>query len=107
MMLASVTRSAGKGIALGYASMMLVAIVTSILQEFLDMTITYQTGMTNAAFLLTSENSRNVVIDGKTVMLFETAVSGDMIQKTIAYSLVFTVLYLVIAYIEFKKRDRD
>ena len=63
--------------------------------------------MTNAALLLTSKNSRNVVMDGNTVTLFDTAISGEMIYKTILFSLVFTIIYLVITYMDIKKKDRD
>ena len=107
IMLASVSRSAGKGIALGYTAMMVVAIVTSTIQEFTGKEISYPTGMTNAALLLTSKNSRNVVMDGNTVTLFDTAISGEMIYKTILFSLVFTIIYLVITYMDIKKKDRD
>ncbi|MBR3042656.1 MAG: hypothetical protein IKH94_08285, partial [Eubacterium sp.] len=107
MMIASLARSAGKGIALSYASYMLIAIVTSVFQEVFEIDITYPTGMTNAAFLLVSQNSRIVVMNGKSVDLFDTAVTGDMVWKTITVSLVFTAIYLTIAYINFKKTDRD
>ena len=107
MMLATITRSAGKGIALGYATLMVIAMAQSILEEMLDISIIYPTAFTNACYLLVSENSKNVVIDGKTVMLFDTTVSPDMAVKTIAVSLIFTAIYMGITYVNFKKKDRD
>lgn len=107
MMTASIMRSAGKGIAVSYVAYLALAMGTSMLQELFQVTITYQTSMTNAAFLLVSTNSRNVVMDGRTVALYDTAVTPEMICNTIGYSLLFTVIYLIIAYINFKKRDRD
>ncbi|MBE5924206.1 MAG: hypothetical protein E7271_07045 [Lachnospiraceae bacterium] len=107
MMLATITRSAGKGIALGYATLMVIAVVQSILEEMLDIVVVYPTAFTNACFLLISENSRNVVIDGKTVMLFDTSVTSDMAVKTIIVSLLFTAVYMIITYVNFKKKDRD
>ena len=107
MMIASIMRSAGKGIAVGYVAYMVITLGTSALEELFGMDIIYQTGMTNAAFLLTSGNSRNVVMDGRTVALYDTRVTSDMIKNTIGVSLAFSALYLIIAYINFKKKDRD
>ena len=107
MMLASVSRSAGKGIALSYAALMIVAMVTSVFQDVLGIEVIYPTGFTNAAFLLVSENAKYEVINGKTVSVYDTAVTSDMVWKTIGYSLVFTAIYLTIAYVNFKKKDRD
>ena len=47
------------------------------------------------------------VINGKTVSVYDTAVTSDMVWKTICYSVVFTAVYLTIAYVNFKKKDRD
>lgn len=107
MMLASVSRSAGKGIALSYAALMLVGIVTSIFQDVLEIEVIYPTGLTNAGFLLVSENAKYEVINGKTVSVYDTAVTSDMVWNTICYSVVFTAVYLTIAYVNFKKKDRD
>ena len=107
MMLATVTRSAGKGIALGYATMMIIAIVQSILEELLKIVIVYPTAFTNGCALLIATNSKYVVENGKQVCKFDTAVTGEMIWKTIGVSILFTVIYMVISYINFKKTDRD
>ena len=106
-MLASLTRSAGKGIALGYATLMIVAIATSSLEEFFNIVIKYSTGFTNVSYLLISENSKYEVINGETISVFDTSVTGEMIWKTIAMSAIFTVIYLTVTYINFKKTDRD
>ena len=47
------------------------------------------------------------VINGKTVSVYDTAVSSEMIWKTIVVSLIFTAIYMTITYINFKKKDRD
>ena len=107
MMLACIMRSAGKGIALGYVTFMITALVNSILEDMFQLNLIYHTSMTNAAFLLTSQNARNVVMNGKTVALYETAVTPDMVYRTIGVSLAFTAAYLSIAYIHFKKKDKD
>lgn len=107
MMLATITRSAGKGIALGYATLMVIAMVQSVFEEMLNISVIYPTALTNACNLLVSENSKNVVIDGKTVTVFDTSVTTDMAVKTIVVSVIFTVIYMLITYVNFKKKDRD
>ena len=107
MMLATILRSAGKGIAISYAIFMAEVLITSILSEVLEIDIIYPTGLTNAEYLLISKNARYVVIDGKTVSVWDTVVTSEMIWKTIVYSIVFSVVYLTIAYLNFKKKDRD
>ena len=107
IMLASVSRSAGKGIGLGFAIMMVVSLVASAIQELLNIDITYPTGMTNAAYLLCPQNSRNEVINGVNTALYDTTVTGEMIWKTIAVSLVFSAIYLTVAFVNFKRKDRD
>ena len=107
MMLASLTRSAGKGIALGYASFNVVVILSNVLDELAHIKLVYSFGFTNVSNLLISENSFSRVINGKTVTVFDTAVTDEMIWKTIVYSLIFTSIYLLITFINFKKTDRD
>ena len=107
MMIASITRSAGKGIALSYALYFVTSLVISVLQDVFDIEITYPVSMSNAAFLLVPQNSKYVVINGETVNVYDTAVTADMVWKTIVVSLVFTAVYMIIAYNNFKKTDRD
>ena len=107
MMFASVTRSAGKGIAIGFAATMVVAILGSVVQEFLGIDLSYHTGMTNAAYLLVPQNSWHEVIGGETVSVFDTSIKTDMILKTVIASLIFTAIYLTVSYINFVKKDRD
>lgn len=107
IMLASVSRSSGKGIALGFAVMMVVSLVCSFVQELLNIDITYPTGMTNAAFLLVSKNCRYEVINGVNTAIYDTTITSEMIWKTIVVSLIFSAVYLIIAFVNFKKTDRD
>jgi ABC-type transport system involved in multi-copper enzyme maturation permease subunit len=107
IMVASISRSAGKGIALSYAIFMVTATISSVLQDIFEIDLNYSFSMTNAATLLSTQNSWYEVIDGKSVCIFDTSVSGDMIWKTIVVSLIAAAIYLTIAYINFKKTDRD
>jgi ABC-type transport system involved in multi-copper enzyme maturation permease subunit len=86
---------------------MVVAMTTSILSDALGIDIVYPTAMTNGTNLLVSENAKYEVINGKTVSVYDTAVSSEMIWKTIVVSLIFTAIYMTITYINFKKKDRD
>ena len=107
MMITMLVRSAGKGIALGYGFIMVMVILTSVLQDVLHIDLTWQTAFSNVMSLLTFTNSRNVVIDGETVTVFDSALSVEMIAGTIAASFTATFIYTYIAYAVFKKKDRD
>ena len=107
IMLASISRGAGKGIALSYAVFMVTVMIASVLQDIFEIDLVYPFSTTNAATLLSTTNSRYEVINGKTVCIFDTSVPGDLIWKTIVVSIVFAAIYLTIAYINFKKTDRD
>ena len=106
MMLASVFSSAGKGIAAGFGAFMITDIIESVLAEGLDFKTDYVFGFINILSLLIPQNSREFIIDGKPVTVFETAVTGKMIYMTVLASLFFTVLYLTVSYILFRKKDR-
>ena len=95
------------GIALGYASLMVVIMTQSIIEEFTEAVFTWQFAYTNAAYLLVPENSRDLVIDDKAVTHFDTAVSSELAARTILVSLIFIAIYMLITYINFKKADRD
>ena len=107
IMIASISRSAGKGIALSYALFLITTLIASILQDMFEIDLKFSFSMTNAASLLSTQNSWYEVVDGKTVVIFDTSVPGDLIWKTIVVSIVAAAIYLTIAYINFKKTDRD
>ncbi|MCR5213700.1 MAG: hypothetical protein K6E10_04740 [Eubacterium sp.] len=107
IMVSMISRSAGKGIALGYGSLLLVAMVTSIADEVFHKTVFYGTSYTNGYMLLISENCRAIVENGKKINIYDTGVSVEMIWKTILVSIAFTIIYLLIAFIYNKKTDRD
>ena len=107
MMITMLVRSAGKGIALGYGFIMVMVILTSVLQDVLHIDLTWQTAFSNVMSLLTFTNSRNIVIDGETVAVFDSALSVEMIVGTIVASFAATFIYTYIAYAVFKKKDRD
>ena len=106
MMLASILGSAGKGIAAGLGIFAVSDIVESILSETFNFTTDYLFGFINILALLIPQNSREYIIDGKPVTIFETAVSKELVLFTIGFSLLFTALYLTVSYILFKKKDR-
>jgi ABC-type transport system involved in multi-copper enzyme maturation permease subunit len=107
VLLASLLRSAGKGIAVSYAMLMAGALVASVLQEIYNTDIILEFGLTNMLWLISPGNHRNVVIDGKSITLFDTALSTDMTVKTIIISLILAMVYILLARAEFKRRDRD
>ena len=107
MMFASLLGSAGKGIAAGFGFFVLFDILESILADAFNTEINYGFGFMNILVLLIPQNSREFIIDGKPVTVFDTSVPPEMIIKTIGISLAFTVVYLTVSYILFKKKDRQ
>lgn len=107
MMLTMILRSAGRGIAMGYGAIMVMVIVTSILGDVMNLDLTWQFAFTNVMSLLTLSNSRNIVVDGETVVRYESSLSTGMVAGTIIASVVVSLIYTYFAYVLFKKKDRD
>ena len=100
-------RSAGKGIAIGYAITLGCVFLWMILQEAEVKIADYICGMTNGSMLFMPENYKEKIIDGMKVKIIDTVVTGDMAVKTILISLIMTAVYLTAAYMNYKKSDRD
>ena len=107
IMITSVMRSAGKGIAIGYAITMGCVFLWMILKDAEMKIADYICGLANGAMLFMPDNYREKIIDGMKVKIIDTAVSGDMAVKTILTSLIMTAVYLTAAYMNYKKSDRD
>ena len=107
MMLACVLRGSGKGIAVGYISVMIDLIIWGILFIMKYRWSRYIGGMVDGQMLITPENSKEKIIDGVRVTVFDTALTGKEALATIIISLVLTVIYITIAYLNYKKSDRD
>ncbi len=107
MMLACVLRGMAKGIALGYMLLTFEALAYSILEDVLDIDVKYYLGISNIEKLLALDNYTEKIIDGKKVQVFETALSNEIIIGTIVCSIITSGIYIAVAYIVFKKSDRD
>ncbi len=108
IMVSVVFRSAGKGIGFSYLLIEVEVLIIEITSEFIKkLDKTYLSGLYNVMDLLTLDNSRNFVINGEKVDVYETAVSGKYALMTIAISLIIGGIYLTVAYLDFTKRDRN
>ena len=107
MMITSISRSAGRGAAVSYLAMMVIVMAGSILEDGFGIDTTNIFATSDIAWIMTSENGRNVVINGHKVVKMDYAVSSGKMIQTIVVSLVVSAVYLTIAYIVFKKKDRD
>lgn len=107
MMLTTLSGSAGRGAAYSYLEMMLVIMAGSILEEAFDMDTSYIFSTSDIAWIVTSQKSKNLVINGRNVTRLDYAVADDKAVKIIIISLVMSAIYLLIAYKVFKKKDRD
>ncbi len=110
IMLSSLLRSTGKGIGFGFLILEFVTIIIETVKETLGLNehaLNWTVGMYNVVELNTLTNCRDYVIDGEKVTVYETALSRSLVIGTVAASLFFGTLYLIIAYVDFAKRDRD
>ena len=106
MMIASLLGSAGKGIAAGLGVFTALDIIESVMAENFNLQTDNMFGFINILSLLIPQNSREFIVDGKPVTIFDTSIDSHMVLLTIGVSLLFTALYLTIAFIIFKKKDR-
>ena len=110
IMLSGILRSAGKGIGFGFLILEFVTIIIETVKEVLGLNehaLNWTVGMYNVMELNTLSNCRDYVINGEKITVYETAVSRGLVISTVVASLFFGILYLVIAYVDFAKRDRD
>ncbi|MCR5251671.1 MAG: hypothetical protein K6E50_13795 [Lachnospiraceae bacterium] len=108
IMVSVLFRSAGKGIGFSYLFIELQIMAIEIAGLFFDdMDKKYLSGAYNVQDLLTLSNSRNYVINGEKVEVYETALEGGNVLWTIAVSLLLGGIYLAVAYLDFTKRDRS
>ncbi|MBR5421566.1 MAG: hypothetical protein IK115_10490 [Lachnospiraceae bacterium] len=108
IMLSVLFRSAGKGIGFSYLLIEVEILIIEIVKEFVkELDKKFLGGVYNVMDLMSFTNSRNYVINGEKVDVYDTALSGGYIFGTIAVSLLVTFVYLAAAYTDFTKRDRN
>lgn len=110
IMMSSLFRSAGKGIGFSFLAFEVGTIFREVLAEFMNVKeheMPYFLGILNIEELHSITNCREYVIGGEKINVYETAVSPGLFSSTIIASLVFGTIYLIVAYVDFKKRDRD
>ena len=107
IMISSLVRGALKGGAICYAAGILQIILTSVLSELSDVNIDYFFGVSTSIRLLVLTDVKEEVINGDTVYVLSTLLSDGELWKTIVSSLVAAFIYMIIAYVNFVRSDRD
>ena len=110
IMLSSILRSAGKGIGFTYMAFEVGTIIWEVVSELFKIkehTMPWIMGMLNLVELHTITNSRDYVIEGEKVTVYETALPQQLVISTVIVSLLMGGIYLIVAYTDFKRRDRD
>ena len=107
MLLTSLVDSFGGGIAIGYGVVLIETILDAVLEEIVPFDITYIFSLANLYKLMSSNNSWEFVENGKVITWFDFTTQNEMIYKTIGVSIMATVLYMIIGYVVFKKRDKN
>ena len=109
-MLSSILRSAGKGIGFTYMAIEVGTIIWEVVSELFKIkehTMPWIMGMINLVELHTKTNSRDYVIEVEKVTVYETALPQQLVISTVIVSLLMGGIYLIVAYTDFKRRDRD
>ena len=108
IMLSVLFRSAGKGIGFGYLILEVLIMIYEIIADLLDgFDGFWMTGMYSMLKAVSVDNSRDFMIEGERVTVYETALKPDVVIPIVLSSLLMTGVYLGIAYLDFVKRDRD
>lgn len=87
-----------------YAS---INIITMVVEEASDLKLTVQFAATNMTRLLDFGNYTVGYIDGKDVMIYDTALDSALAVQSVAVSLLAGAVCLMIGYICFKKSDMN
>ena len=72
-----------------------------------DVNIDYFFGVSTSIRLLVLTDVKEEVINGDTVYVLSTLLSDGELWKTIVSSLVAAFIYMIIAYVNFVRSDRD
>ena len=90
---------------IGYALFEVTMILAMIMKEILDQTFTVQFAVTNMEKMFSFSGYKTQNIDGKDVMVFESAVSGSLAGGTIIVSLILGIAALTIGNIYIHHHD--
>ena len=89
MMLSTVVRGAGKGIVIGYLSVMFMVTIDEILNSDSSFDFYYLTSLGNGMEVL------------------DLTIASDKVFVTVIVSLIMTIVYAMVGYLHFKRKDRD
>lgn len=104
MLLATVFRSVGMSIVIGYVLIEASAFLSIFTEDGSMDWLIYATGLGNAMYLLGMPDAGT----GKTgEIIFDASLSGNVVLATSVVSVFFGLFYLVMGYIYFKRKDRD
>ncbi len=90
ILFAEILRSAGKGICIGYVSMLVCAMIDGVLEYFFEKDTGYILAIGNSSILLGGIDS---------------PVSGEVVIKTVAVSLVVSLVYTAFGYLDFRRKE--
>ncbi len=94
-----------KAMLVGYALLMFGSIGLSIIEELADIHLKYGFATSNAASVLDMSNYVYKMVDNEEQMVLNSTLSAEVMIKTIVISLVVSVVYLLLGYMSFKKKD--
>lgn len=90
---------------LSYAIFGVTVILGSVLEEMMDVSVGYLFSSTNMMAVADLSNSRNMIIDEKTVEVYSSAVSTGLQTNTVIASCLVAMCCIGLGYMTFRRRD--
>lgn len=98
-------KNSNTGMVLGFVIFEVTMLFHMILTEMLDVNIDVIFSSANLMSLSTISNSRNVLIDGNMVNVFDAVLKPSIIQNSAVISIVAGIFCIIVSFGIFKKRD--
>ncbi len=104
-LLTVLAKNSNTGMVLGFVIFEVMMIFYMILDEMLDVNIDVIFSSANLMSLSTISNSRNVLIDGNMVNVFDAVLKPSIIQNSAVISIAAGIFCIIVSFGIFKKRD--
>lgn len=93
------------GMVLGFVIFQVMMMIPMIFDEMLDVNIDVIFSSANLISLSTISNSRDILIDGNMVNVFDAVLKPSIIQNSVIVSIAAGIFCIIVSFCIFKKRD--
>ncbi|MBQ1328667.1 MAG: hypothetical protein IIY49_11605, partial [Eubacterium sp.] len=107
MLITVLADSCGAGIGVSYLIVLIEAVFDSVLDASKDKgEYFYLFSLSNITKLAEVNNSWQTVKEGRVINWFDFSTNSEMVRKTCYVSLIMAAIYIIGAYLYFKKKDK-